>query len=171
MFRIVPYQLSNWTNASPPLQTHRLTPAIRRAFVKILRTPALLAMFSKDPISMAYAQAALRTMALLEPALIMPELLERAYGGLEVVNETHRTTAVLSMLSAVPLPLVSEKVWVGGQKHLVPLLELCVPGIDLVSTSLSMDLNVMNANSDRRTILSRPSAQLCSSWLQSSTLK
>jgi len=102
--------------------------------VKILRTPALLAMFSKDPVSMAYAQASLRVMALLEPALVMPELLERAYGGLEVVNETHRTTAMLSMLSAVPLPLVSEKLWVGGQKHLVPLLELCVPGIDLVST-------------------------------------
>jgi proteasome activator subunit 4 len=105
---------------------------MRHAFVKILRTPALLAMFSKDPVSMAYAQAALRTMAILEPALIMPELLERAYGGLEVVNETHRTTAVLSMLSAIPLPLVSEKIWAGGQKHLVPLLELSIPGIDLV---------------------------------------
>src|ERR1700729_913203 len=60
------------------LQTHRLTPAIRRAFVKTLRTPALLSIFSKDPVSMAYAQASLRVMALLEPALIMPELLERA---------------------------------------------------------------------------------------------
>lgn len=128
------------------LQTHRLTPAIRRAFVKTLRTPALLSMFSKDPVSMAYAQASLRVMALLEPALIMPELLERAYGGLEVVNETHRTTAVLSMLSAVPLPLVSEKLWVGGQKHLVPLLELCVPGIDLVSTVFQMKLSNMISN-------------------------
>ncbi|CCM01636.1 uncharacterized protein FIBRA_03697 [Fibroporia radiculosa] len=32
--------------------TRRLTPDIRRAFVMILRTPALLAMFSKDPFSM-----------------------------------------------------------------------------------------------------------------------
>ncbi|KAF4605508.1 hypothetical protein EYR40_004292 [Pleurotus pulmonarius] len=92
----------------------RLTPAIRRNFVRILRTPALIAMFSKDPVAASYAQGSLRTMALLNPDLIMPELLERAYGGLEVVNETHRTTAVL-----------------GGQKHLVPLLELCIPGIDL----------------------------------------
>lgn len=83
---------------------------------------------------MTYAQSALRNMALLEPGLIMPELLERAYGGLEVVNETHRTTAVLSILSAVALPLVSEKIWLGGQKHVVPLLELCLPGIDLVSS-------------------------------------
>ncbi|CAA7258771.1 unnamed protein product [Cyclocybe aegerita] len=111
--------------------THRLTPAIRRALVTILKTPALLAMFSKDPISMSYAQGALRSLALLEPSLIMPELLERAYGGLEVVNETHRTTAVLSMLSGISRPLVSEQIWLGGQKHIVPLLELCIPGIDL----------------------------------------
>jgi len=102
--------------------------------VTILRTPALLAMFSKDPMCMSYAQGSLRSMAILEPGLIMPELLERAYGGLEIVNETHRTTAVLSMLSGISRPLVSENVWLGGQKHLVPLLELCIPGIDLVRT-------------------------------------
>ncbi|KAJ6574754.1 hypothetical protein B0H19DRAFT_932973 [Mycena capillaripes] len=109
----------------------RLTPAIRRAFVTILRTPALLAMFSKDPLSMGCAQSTLRALAMLEPSLIMPELLERAYSGLEVVNETHRTTAVLTMLNAISRTLVSEKLWFGGQKHLVPLLELSIPGIDL----------------------------------------
>jgi len=90
-------------------------------------------MFSKDPVCMSYAQGALRTLSILEPNLIMPELLERAYGGLEVVNETHRTTAVLSMLSGIARPLVNEHIWLGGQKHVVPLLELCIPGIDLVS--------------------------------------
>ncbi|THH09871.1 hypothetical protein EW145_g1718 [Phellinidium pouzarii] len=111
--------------------TRRLTPAIRRAFVLTLRTPMLLALFAKDPISMGLAQGALRSMAMLEPGLVMPQLLERAYGGLEVVNETHRTTAVMSMLSGIALPLVSERIWQGGQRHLVPLLELCLPGIDL----------------------------------------
>ncbi|KAH9487094.1 Proteasome activator complex subunit 4 [Psilocybe cubensis] len=110
---------------------HRLTPAIRRAFVNSLKTPALLAMFSKDPVCMSYAQGSLRTLATLEPTIVMPELLERAYGGLEVVNETHRTTAMLSMLSGISRPLVNEHVWLGGQKHIVPLLELCIPGIDL----------------------------------------
>ncbi|KAF5375146.1 hypothetical protein D9758_000062 [Tetrapyrgos nigripes] len=109
----------------------RLTPALRRAFVNTLRTPALLAMFSKDPISLGLAQGSLRAMALLEPNIIMPELLERAYGGLEVVNETHRTTAVLSMLTGIARPLTTEKVWLSGQKHVVPLLELCIPGIDV----------------------------------------
>jgi proteasome activator subunit 4 len=82
---------------------------------------------------MSFAQGALRAMALLEPGLIMPDVLERAYGGLEAINETHRTTAVLSTLSGVVLPLVSEKRWLGGQKHILPLLELSLPGIDLVS--------------------------------------
>lgn len=109
-----------------------MTPAIRRSFVLTLRTPMLLALFAKDLVSMGLAQGALRSMSLLEPALVMPQLLERAYGGLEVVNETHRTTAVLSMLSGVTQPLVSEAIWRGGQRHLVPLLELCIPGIDLV---------------------------------------
>lgn len=111
--------------------TCRLTPAICRAFVSILRTPALLAMFSKDSSTMNFAQGSLRYLAILEPNMIMPELLERAYGGLEAVNETHRTTAVLNVLSAVARPLVTEKIWFGGQKHLLPLLELCIPGIDL----------------------------------------
>jgi proteasome activator subunit 4 len=62
----------------------------------------------------------------------MPDLLERAYNGLEVVNETHRTTAVLGMLASVTGPLTTEKIWLGGQKHIVPLLELCIPAIDLV---------------------------------------
>ncbi|KAL5534546.1 hypothetical protein ACEPAG_1009 [Sanghuangporus baumii] len=111
--------------------TQRLTPVIRRSFVLTLRTPLLFTLFAKDPIAMGFAQAALRSIALLEPGLVMPQLLERAYGGLEVVNETHRTTAVLSMLSGIALPLVSERIWLGGQRHLVPLLELCLPGIDV----------------------------------------
>ena len=69
----------------------------------------------------------------------MPQLLERAYNGLEVINETHRTTAALGMLASAALPLVSEKVWPGGQKHLVPLLDLSLPGIDLVRSKSSYD--------------------------------
>jgi proteasome activator subunit 4 len=99
--------------------------------VKILRVPALLSMFDKDPISMGYTQAAIRCLAALEPSLIMPELLDRAYGGLEAVNETHRTTAVLGMMSSISRPLVTEKLWLAGQKHTVALLESALPGIDL----------------------------------------
>ncbi|KAJ3807112.1 hypothetical protein F5876DRAFT_90743 [Lentinula aff. lateritia] len=111
--------------------TRRLTSSMRKRFVKTLRTPALLAMFSKDPMSMGLAQSALCVLASLEPSLIMPDLLERSYSGLEVVNETHRTTAALSMLAGIARPLTTESIWIPGQKHVVPLLELCIPGIDV----------------------------------------
>lgn len=81
---------------------------------------------------MTLAHGALKSIALLEPSLVMPDIIERAYGGLEVVNETHRTTAVLSTLAGVAVPLISENIWLGGQKHVLPLLELSLPGIDLV---------------------------------------
>ena len=88
---------------------------------------------------MTFAQGALRSIALLEPNLVMSDIVERAYGGLEVVNETHRTTAVLTTLSGVAMPLVSERIWLGGQKHILPLLELSLPGIDLVCTPRPTD--------------------------------
>jgi proteasome activator subunit 4 len=106
---------------------------------------------------MLLAQGSLRYLAILEPHMIMPELLERAYGGLEVVNETHRTTAVLGMLSAVTRPLVTESVWLGGQKHLLPLLELCIPGIDLVRMPLLFLFPRLSIKNCQRTIRLRPS--------------
>lgn len=44
-------------------------------------------MFSKDAIAMSYANATLKHLSMLEPELVMPQLLERAYGGLESINE------------------------------------------------------------------------------------
>jgi len=92
---------------------------------------------------------AVRLMSMLEPAIIMPELLERAQGGLEVVNETHRTTAVLNILQGLAMPLVNEKIWLGGQKHILPLLELCLPGIDLVSLRTDWGIHLTNSFPER----------------------
>lgn len=116
---------------------------------------------------MSYALGALRVLATLEPNSIMPELLERAYGGLEAVNETHRTTAVLSMLSGIARPLACEKVWLGGQKHIVPLLELCIPGIDLVSSTILTTKDVCFIL--HRTIQLRLSVRPCLSLPSSNT--
>ncbi|KAF8187815.1 hypothetical protein K438DRAFT_1972516 [Mycena galopus ATCC 62051] len=85
----------------------------------------------EGPCLHGFAPSTLRALAVLEQSLIMPELLERAYSGLEVVNETHRTTVLLTMLNAITCMLVSEKLWFGGQKHLGLLLELSLPGVDL----------------------------------------
>ena len=45
---------------------------------------------------------------------------------------------MLASLAEVAVPLVSEDAWFGGQKHIVPLLELCLPGIDLVCLPLQL---------------------------------
>ncbi|KAG8751768.1 hypothetical protein FRC14_007629 [Serendipita sp. 396] len=109
----------------------RLTKKMKKYFVELLCTPTLMAIFSKDGDTAARARGTLRNLAYLEADIVMPPFLERAYNGLEAINETHRTTAVLHALSEVVLPLVSEDIWFGGQKHILPLLELCLPGIDL----------------------------------------
>jgi proteasome activator subunit 4 len=49
----------------------RLTKKIRREFVAMTRQVALLAMFSKDPMSMGSAQSALKSMAFLEPRWVI----------------------------------------------------------------------------------------------------
>ncbi|KAK4703609.1 proteasome activator subunit 4, partial [Phenoliferia sp. Uapishka_3] len=109
----------------------RLTPEIRREFVLTMRTVALLSMFSRDAITIATAQAAIKTMGYLEPELIFPAVLERAYPALETLLETHRTTAIITALSTISPPLISRSVYPAGAKHLVPLLELCLPGLDV----------------------------------------
>jgi proteasome activator subunit 4 len=95
-------------------------------------------MFSKDIVAASFAQVSLKTLAVLEPNLVMPQIMERISGGLEVVNETHRTTTSLSTLAMLALPLVNESIWLGGQKHLLTLLELSLPGIDMVCALLGV---------------------------------
>ncbi|GAA5990546.1 hypothetical protein JCM10908_003124 [Rhodotorula pacifica] len=109
----------------------RLTPTIKREFVLTMRTVALLSMFSRDPITIANAQAALKTMALLEPDLIVPSVLERAFPALETLTETHRTTACITALATISPSMISRKNYPAGAKHLIPLLELCLPGLDV----------------------------------------
>jgi proteasome activator subunit 4 len=46
-------------------------------------------------------------------------------------SQTHRTTAAIGALTAVGSPLTNQTVWLKGQRHLVPLLDLCLPGIDI----------------------------------------
>ncbi|ORX56233.1 hypothetical protein DM01DRAFT_330261 [Hesseltinella vesiculosa] len=114
---------------TPP--ERRLTPLMRRKFVEILKPVALLSMFGKDPLTIAAAEVTIRFLAWLEPELVFPSLLERIYPSLETLTETHRTTSALSIVAAVSLPLLSRDHYPSGGKHLVPLLHLAIPGIDL----------------------------------------
>lgn len=112
-------------------QHKRLTPQLRQQFVLILRPVTYLSMFGKDPVMVRICQTSLKYLSWLEPSLIFPGLLERIYPSLETLTETHRTSSVLSILTDIALPLFSRDHYPAGGKHLLPLLQLAIPGIDM----------------------------------------
>ncbi|EFI28576.1 membrane protein [Coprinopsis cinerea okayama7 len=116
----------------------RLTKLMKRELVKSLRTVTLLAMFSQDSTTVSNVQSCLKSMSVLEPDLILEPILERAVPSLEALVETQRTIAVIKALCAVAPAIVSREVYYPGAKHLVPLLQLLIPGIDLNDPSKTL---------------------------------
>ncbi|KAF8887958.1 hypothetical protein CPB84DRAFT_1816581 [Gymnopilus junonius] len=112
-------------------KNRRLTKLMRRELVKSLRTVVLLAMFSQDSTTVSNIQSCLKSMSIMEPDLILHPILERAVPSLEALVETQRTIAVIKALGAVAPAIVCRDVYYPGAKHLVPILELLIPGIDL----------------------------------------
>ncbi|KAJ7071321.1 hypothetical protein C8F01DRAFT_1216892 [Mycena amicta] len=112
-------------------RNRRLTRLMRRELVKTLRTVALLAIFSEDQTVVSNIQSCLKSMSIMEPDLIVHPILERAVPALETLVETQRTIAVINALGAIAPAIVSRKVYYPGAKHLIPILQLLIPGIDL----------------------------------------
>ncbi|PSR73164.1 hypothetical protein PHLCEN_2v10976 [Hermanssonia centrifuga] len=116
--------------------THRrLTRTMKRELVNSLRTVCFLAMFSQDNTTVSNIQGALKSMCILEPDLILPSILERAGPALEALVETQRTIAVIKALGAVAPAMVCRHIYYPGAKHLLPIMELLLPGIDLFCTT------------------------------------
>ncbi|EJU01100.1 hypothetical protein DACRYDRAFT_22883 [Dacryopinax primogenitus] len=109
----------------------RLTTDMRRELVVTVKTVVLLAMFSKDPTIFDHVMSTIKCICSMEPEIMIEPILERAADALETLVETDRTTAVISALSACGPALVSRTIFPAGAKHLLTILELCVPGIDL----------------------------------------
>jgi proteasome activator subunit 4 len=105
---------------------------MRRELVRCLRTVCLLSMFSSDSTTTSNVQSAFKSMISMEPDLILPSILERAVPALETLTETHRTVAIIKGLGAVSMGMVSRSMYYPGAKHIAPVLELLIPGIDLV---------------------------------------
>lgn len=82
---------------------------------------------------MANVLGALKSMTIMEPDLILPSILERAVSALETLTETERTISIIGALAAVTAGLTSRSIYYPGAKHIMPVLELLIPGIDLVS--------------------------------------
>ncbi|KAF5355656.1 hypothetical protein D9756_004216 [Leucocoprinus leucothites] len=116
----------------------RLTKQMKRELVKSMRTVALLAMFSQDSTVVSNIQGCLKSMCIMEPDLILEPILERAVPSLEALTETHRTLAVIKALGAIAPAIVSRQVHYAGAKHLVPILQLLIPGIDLNDPSKTL---------------------------------
>jgi len=123
-------------------------------------------------------------MGQLEPDLIFPPLLERAYPALETLTEvscrvvltllasnadisfaipqTHRTTAAITALSTVSPILVSRNIYAAGAKHLLPLLELCLPGLDVNDPIKTMSTGIFVLQACSQVViddLTRPEVQ------------
>lgn len=127
--------LSRWKEeqkedcTTPPHR--RLTPGIRREFVLTLRSVLYISMFGKETAVVTLSQASIKSLAWLEPSLIFPGLLERIYPSLETLTETHRTSSAINILKDIASPLFSRENYPAGGKHLLPLLHLSIPGIDM----------------------------------------
>ncbi|KZP32253.1 hypothetical protein FIBSPDRAFT_907345 [Athelia psychrophila] len=119
-------------------KNRRLTKLMRRELVKSLRTCALLAMFSQDSTTAANIQSCLKSLSLMEPDLILHPILDRAIPSLESLVETERTLSVIKALGAVAPTIVSRDVYYPGAKHLIQVLQLLVPGIDLNDPSKTL---------------------------------
>ncbi|XP_013404552.1 proteasome activator complex subunit 4 [Lingula anatina] len=111
------------------LESHRLTDEQITRFVKSMKDIVFLAMFSKYGSS--DSAAAMHNLALLRPELIIPSLLEQLYPSLETLTEPHRLTACMNCLNAVARSMLSNTKWYpDGRNHLLPILNLSLPGID-----------------------------------------
>jgi hypothetical protein len=67
-----------------------------------------MAIFGKDPDATSRARSTLRNLAHLEPEIVMPQFLERAYTGLETVNEVCGSSLsdVITHLFSRPIELL-----------------------------------------------------------------
>lgn len=110
---------------------HRLTMEENTRFVNFLKPLVLMSMFSKDNTSVVTTHATLKNLAWIAPDLILPPLLDRIYPSLESLTESHRTLSSIGALCSVARPLFTFSHFPKGASHLIPLLSLVLPGIDV----------------------------------------
>ncbi|ESP01603.1 hypothetical protein LOTGIDRAFT_238219, partial [Lottia gigantea] len=98
-------------------------------FVESLKSCVFLAMFGK--IGSQESAVAVRYLATLRPELIVPTLLEKMYPAMETLIEPHRLISCINCIVSVARPMLRSKKWYPeGPSHVLPLLNLALPGID-----------------------------------------
>ncbi|XP_078000645.1 proteasome activator complex subunit 4-like [Glandiceps talaboti] len=110
-------------------EDYKLTEENITAFVESVRPAVFPAIFCK--IGHMEAAAALQNLAFLRPELVIPTLLEKTYAALQTLTEPHQLIATLSCVVSVSKTLLKGGKWLPeGPTHLMPLLQLILPGID-----------------------------------------
>ncbi|KAJ3383550.1 hypothetical protein HDU84_003565, partial [Entophlyctis sp. JEL0112] len=105
----------------------RITKELKSDFIRTIVGPAFLSILSKDQRAVAEANKAIKSLAFLdEDGVVLGKVIDGAYSGLETLTESF-----LSNLGFTAVPLVTHSTFPSGSKHLVPLLSLALPGIDM----------------------------------------
>ncbi|KAK0530814.1 Proteasome activator BLM10 [Tilletia horrida] len=108
----------------------RLTKRIIDELTERLGGLVLMALFSKQTEAADACQGALLKIATLRPDLAIPQLLERSFQSLQALETSERTQPIMKCLSLLAIPMLRRSHFKGAAQHLLPLLHLCLPGID-----------------------------------------
>ena len=146
----------------------------RQRLVKMMRPLLLMSMFSKDAQARSYSQLAISYLMKHDPQLLFSKLLEEIDPSLTTLTETHRTSAAISLLGEIVVPMIHRIDYPEGARHLVNVMYNILPGLDVndpVKTNVSysfitkvlvhVPLNDLSALEDVQ--LSDSEKQLCNS--------
>ncbi|CAD6903121.1 unnamed protein product [Tilletia controversa] len=111
-------------------QHKRLTEDIVDQITERLNGLVLMSLFSKQTEAAEACQGSLLKIAVLRPALAIPPLLERSYQSLQALETSERTQPIMKCLALLATPILRRSHYKEGAQHLLPLLHLCLPGID-----------------------------------------
>ncbi|XP_060589859.1 proteasome activator complex subunit 4B-like [Ruditapes philippinarum] len=170
------YRKPTWMKEIPA--SHKLSDAEITKFVESMKSTVFTCMFSK--YGSQDSAVALRHLSTLRPELIVPTLLEFMYPAMETLIEPHRLIACMNCVVSVVRAMLSAGKWYPeGRSHLIPLLNLSLPGIDpndfkkclvtfqMISTFVSLVPIVDCSDAvHSRTDLTEEERELCSATAQ-----
>ncbi|XP_068688324.1 proteasome activator complex subunit 4-like isoform X1 [Montipora foliosa] len=117
----------SWETTIP--EDVKLTDGELTAFVECIKPAVMLAVFNKT--GSFDAAGALQNLALIKPDVVLPTLLDKLYVALATLTEPHQLIATLNCVTSVARALVRpDASYPAGRHHVLPLLQLVLPGID-----------------------------------------
>ncbi|KAL3873182.1 hypothetical protein ACJMK2_036330 [Sinanodonta woodiana] len=121
------YKKESWEQPIP--ESHKLTDNDVTHFVASFQPVVFTSMFSK--YGSQDSAVALKHLSTMRPELIVPTLLEKMYPAMETLIEPHRLIACMNCVVSLARPMLRAGKWYPeGPSHVLPLLNLSIPGID-----------------------------------------